>query len=252
MAERDETVYEQRGFAVRFGWGPNGLRRLAPLVDAVVIVDVLSFSTSVDVALGRGVAVFPYRWHNGTEHDFAATVDAIVASKTADGGFSLRPSSLESAPGDLRLVLPSPNGSALTFGAAEAGARHTLVGCVRNATAIAHSLDDASTIAVIAAGERWRGTTGPLRPAIEDLLGAGSIIEALGRSSISPEARIARAAVADLEPNELRWAIRECASGRELRARGFPRDVELAASHDVSSIVPTLDGTQLVDGATGS
>ena len=242
------SVYEQRGFEVRFGWGPNGLRRLAPLAEAVVIVDVLSFSTSIDIALGRGVVVFPYRWHNGTEYEFAESVDAVVADRSGDG-FGLRPSSLEDAPAGLRLVLPSPNGSALTFGASEAGARRTLVGCLRNAAAMAAALDDAETVAVIAAGERWNGTTGPLRPAIEDLLGAGAIIESLGRRSVSPEARMAAAALGDLEPNELRWALRECASGREKRSRGLPRDVELAAARDQSSVVPTLEGQQLVDGA---
>ena len=161
---------------------------------------MLSFSTSVDIALGRGVVVFPYRWHNGTEFEFAESVDAEVADRTGEG-FSLRPSSLEQAPAGLRLVLPSPNGSALTFGASEAGASRTMVGCLRDARAVAAALDDAGSVTVIAAGERWNGTTGPLRPAIEDLLGAGAIIEALGRRSVSPEARIAAAAVGDLEPN---------------------------------------------------
>ena len=63
----DLSVFEQRGFEVRFGWGPNGLRRLAPHVEAIVIIDVLSFSTSVDLILGRGGIVLPYEWHNGTD-----------------------------------------------------------------------------------------------------------------------------------------------------------------------------------------
>lgn len=242
---------DQRGFEVRFGWGPNGLRRLAPEVDAVVIVDVLSFSTAVDVALGNHVTIFPYRWHNGTEHEFAASVDALVADRDGSEGhgYTLRPSSLAEAPAGLRLVLPSPNGSALTFGAAEAGATDVFVGSLRNATAVARALDHAESVAVIAAGERWNGATGPLRPCTEDLLGAGSIIEALGRRSISPEARVAAAAAADLEPNELRWAIRECGSGRELRIRGYDADVELAAHRDASAVVPKLQGHQLIDAA---
>lgn len=248
--DRDMTVYEQRGFAVRFGWGPNGLRRLAPLVDAVVVVDVLSFSTSVDIALGRGVTVFPYRWHNGTEHEFADSVDAVVASKTAEPGkWSLRPSSLVDAPSGLRLVLPSPNGSALTFGAEEAGAKRVIVGCVRNASAVAAALDDVESVAVIAAGERWRGSTGPLRPAIEDSLGAGAIIEGLGRSSLSPEALVAHAlwTGAAESGRNISWLLRECGSGRELRKKGYPHDVELAAELNISALVPTLRGLQLVD-----
>lgn len=242
--EEDRVAwFGQRGYEVRFGWGPGGLRVLAPLVEAVVIVDVLSFSTAVDVALGRGVTVFPYRWHNGTEHAFAESVDAVVAAK-AGQGFSLRPSSLVEAPAGLRLVLPSPNGSALTFGAAEAGAQRTLVGCLRNAEAVARSLDDAASVAVIAAGERWRGATGPLRPAIEDLLGAGRIIRALGRASMSPEAVVAMT-TADVDDSQLRWMVRETGSGRQLRSRGYAADVDLATDCDVSGLSPTLDGNQL-------
>jgi 2-phosphosulfolactate phosphatase len=48
-------------FRVRFDWGPMGLRSIAPEVDVVVIVDVLSFTTCVDIALGRGAEVFPYK-----------------------------------------------------------------------------------------------------------------------------------------------------------------------------------------------
>ena len=241
------SVFDQRGFEVRFGWGPNGLRRLAPLADAVVIVDVLSFSTSVDIALGRGVTVFPYRWHNGTEHEFAASVNAQVADPSGEG-ISLRPASLVDAPAGLRLVLPSPNGSALTFGARAAGATRALVGCLRNADAVARSLDDCDTVAVIAAGERWKGTTGPLRPALEDLLGAGRIIRSLGRSSMSPEARIASIA-SDIDDGELRAMIRECGSGREKRFRQRADDIGLAVDLDVSSVVPTLVGDELRDAA---
>ncbi len=247
MSSGERSVFDQRGFEVRFGWGPSGLRNLAPHVDAVVIVDVLSFSTSVDIALGRGVTVFPYRWHNGTEHDYAASVDAQVADPTGQG-ISLRPASLVEAPAGLRLVLPSPNGSALTFGAREAGANQALVGCLRNSEAVARALDACDTVAVIAAGERWNGTTGPLRPALEDLLGAGRIIRALGRSSMSPEARITSVA-ADIDDSELRAMIRECGSGREKRMRDRADDIDLAVQLDVSKLAPTLIGDELRDGS---
>ena len=144
---------------------------MAPVTDVVVIVDVLSFSTTVDVALGRGVAVFPYRWRDGTEFAFAAEMDATVASRRGEPGLTLSPVTLVGAEPGLRLVLPSPNGSALSYGAREAGAKRVIVGCLRNAAAVALAIADEKTVAVIAAGERWSGATGPLRPAI-----SGSIL----------------------------------------------------------------------------
>ncbi|MEL6984996.1 MAG: 2-phosphosulfolactate phosphatase, partial [Actinomycetota bacterium] len=279
----DASSFGQAEHRLRFGWGPNGLRLLAPEAAVVVIVDVLSFSTSVDVAVGRGAVILPYRWHDGSEDAYAEANDAIVAARVpADGGapagYTLRPSSLTEIESGVRLVLPSPNGSALTFGAAEAGAdtestaagdntgdadnttdatdrRGVLVGCLRNATAVgraaatlAHRANGA--VAVIAAGERWRGTTGPLRPAVEDLLGAGAILAAaadtLGPDQLSPEASAAAAAHRDAAP-VLGDRLRACGSGRQLIDRSFPADVELAAEADVSRSVPTLSGAELID-----
>ena len=69
----------QSGFDVRVEWGPNGLRRLAPHCHTGVIVDVLSFTTCVDVALGRGATVLPYRWHDGAEAAHASPHAAALA-----------------------------------------------------------------------------------------------------------------------------------------------------------------------------
>ncbi len=245
------TWFEQGDFSVRFGWGPNGLRRLAPGTDAVVIVDVLSFSTSVDVALGRGAIVLPYKWHDGSEADYAAQHDAIVAEKGrwehVPGRITLSPASLAEATPGLRLVLPSANGSALTFAAQEAGAKLVHVACLRNASAVGAACRNRGVVSVIAAGERWRGATGPLRPAYEDMLGAGAVISAIGTHDASPEARAAAAVFADARP-DVRRLLLTCGSGRELTERGALADVELAAALDASDVVPTLDGVALLPG----
>ncbi len=163
----DSSANDQSAFRVRFDWGPAGLQNLAPRVDAVVVVDVLSFTTSVDVALGGGAVVFPYRWHDGSEQAFAEENDAVVAgSRWEEGSWSLAPSSLVDIPIGTRLVLPSPNGSALTFGAAEAGASQVVAACIRNAAAVGAAFSDTDlVIGVVAAGERWQGTTGTTRVA---------------------------------------------------------------------------------------
>ena len=274
-ASRHDTAewFDQAGFRFRFGWGPNGLRRLAPRSAVVVIVDVLSFSTAVDVALGRDAVVLPYRWHDGSEEEYATARGAVVAARSpAPGRLSLRPSSLVAIEPGLRLVLPSPNGSALAFAAEAAGARAVLVGSLRNAAAVGRaSAAFGGVVSVIAAGERWRGSTGPLRPAVEDLLGAGAILQAALQESgrhghggqhdggwrppvegrddrASPEARVAVAAFVEAR-DSLPATLADCGSGREVIGRGYGPDVGLAAALDTSTIVPTLRGDELVDGA---
>lgn len=51
--------YDQSDSPLRFEWGEAAIQYLAPLCQAVVIMGVLSFSTAVDVALGRGASVLP-------------------------------------------------------------------------------------------------------------------------------------------------------------------------------------------------
>jgi 2-phosphosulfolactate phosphatase len=228
-------------FRVRFDWGPMGLRSIAPEVDVVVIVDVLSFTTCVDIALGRGAEVFPYKWHDGSEVEFAASVGAELAHPRDEAtGWSLSPVSLSQVPTGTRLVLPSPNGSALAFGAAEAGAGEVVAACVRNGAAVGSAFaDEEMTVGVIAAGERWRGATGPMRVAVEDLLGAGAVLSMFDRLDLSPEARVAVAAWHDAE-SDIIERLRSCVSGRQLIDRGWPDDVDLAAQAHVSDLIPVL------------
>lgn len=229
------NVTDQRHNAARCGWGLRGLRALTD-ASIIVIVDVLSFSTSVDVALGQGAMILPYRWKDARAQAYADTNHARLAAPRDAAGFSLAPSSLVAAPAGLRLVLPSPNGATLSVEARATGAT-VLTGCLRNAAAVAHAAATLAegSIAVIAAGERW--PDGTLRPALEDLLGAGAILHHL--ADRSPEADAAVAAFVHAAPT-LPAQLHKCSSGRELIARGFPKDVELAATLNVSAVVPCL------------
>lgn len=60
-----------------------------------------------------------------------------------------------------------------------------------------------------------------------------------GWSSLSPEARLARAGYQAVRGCEAD-ALRACASGRELTAQGFAIDVAIAAEIDLSNQVPIL------------
>jgi 2-phosphosulfolactate phosphatase len=249
---RHASFATQEGFAYRFDWGPNGLRTLAPNAAVVVIVDVLRFTSAVSAAIDAGAVVFPYRWENDGAPAYAAERQAVLAGRREHGGPSLSPTDLLTLDDGTRIVLPSPNGSALAFAARDHGATHVLAGCLRNASATARAattLADGGPIAVIAAGERWNGATGPLRPAVEDLLGAGAILAALDPAAAvshprcSPEAAAARAAFVAARPL-LHDTLRECASGRELLDRGWDDDVAVSAALDASP-----HAAQLVDDA---
>lgn len=237
---------DQQPFTARFEWGEAGVQRLAPHADIVVVVDVLSFATAVDVAVGRGATVYPCRWRDARAEEFAAEVHGVLAGmRSGEQGsvlYSLSPTSLLAIPPGTRLVLPSPNGAILSQRAAEYGFI-VLSGCLRNATAVAGAVRaHGGTVAVIAAGERWvdaGNLTGSLRPAVEDLVGAGAILAALDAARPSPEAVAAIAAWHSAAPDLSRF-LASCASGRELRERGFAQDVGLAGQSDISQTVPRL------------
>ncbi|MEU7516249.1 2-phosphosulfolactate phosphatase [Streptomyces sp. NPDC042898] len=237
---------------ITFGWGPVEARALAPAAACVVVVDVLSFTTAVGVAVEGGAAVHPYRWRDATAVAYARERDAVLAvgrsEATEAHPWTLSPAALRAAPMPRRLVLPSPNGSTIAAEAAERGAT-VIAASLRNATAVARLLTDRGygsadrPLAVIASGERW--PDGSLRPALEDLLGAGAVLAALartGRGTPTPEATAAATLWAATEDPVA--ALHGCDSGRELYEYGFPQDVAVAAEIDSSTAVPVL-----VDGA---
>jgi 2-phosphosulfolactate phosphatase len=157
-------------------WGLHGVEMLRDRVSALVIVDVLSFSTAVDVAVARGASFIPFPLVDCTAaREAAAAAGAVLgeARSTTDTGYSLSPSSLVSIPSGTKLLLPSPNGSRLSLAG---GAVSVLTGCLRNAKAVAaaaRAMAGEGLIDVVPAGEQW--PDGSLRPAVEDLLGAGAI-----------------------------------------------------------------------------
>lgn len=241
-------LFGQADFDVRLDWGPIGAAATQP--DVAVVVDVLSFSTSVTVAVERGMRVFPYRWNGARAAEFAATHDAVLAvgrlEATQEGAVpSLSPAGLLACEAFPRLVLPSPNGSTIATALLE-GDSSVAIGCLRNARAVAEwlvpAIEAGSSIAVIAAGERW-SYDASLRPALEDHLGAGAILSALVAlghgDGFSPEAWAA-AELFDASLGSLCERMHSCVGGRELTSKGFGSDVDVAADLNSSSIVPVL------------
>jgi 2-phosphosulfolactate phosphatase len=209
-----ESPFDQHRYQVRHEWGIQGLERLAP-ADVVVIVDVLSFSTAVTDAASRGESV---------------RLDSAAHAVSVDG-------------------------AAIAQAAAESGAV-VLLGCLRNAGAVAravldiqHRRAERTSIAVLAAGalRHAQGSEGArtdaaVRFAVEDQLGAGAVVDALGDLGIdhtSPEAAAACEAFRGLR-GAVRHLLTASGSGQELLDRGARDEVLNAAAVDAASVVPVL------------
>ncbi|KKK05183.1 2-phosphosulfolactate phosphatase [Micromonospora sp. HK10] len=240
------AVFTQPGSGARFDWGLTGAAELGRVCAALVVVDVLSFTTAVDVAVGRGMRVHPFPWGEQAA-EYARRVGAVAAvgrrQVTPDHPWSLSPAALRAAPVVTDLVLPSPNGSAISAAASAAG-MPVVAACLRNAPAVGRWLrtqgygSTDAPVGVVAAGERW--PDGSLRPSVEDQLGAASVLDALADvpGGLSVEAAMALAALASTP--DVPAAVRGCVSGRELVEGGFAADVEIAAQVGVSRVVPVL------------
>ena len=56
------TELQQAGFDARLEWAAEGAVLLARACPVLVVVDVLRFTTAVEVAVARGARVVPHRW----------------------------------------------------------------------------------------------------------------------------------------------------------------------------------------------
>lgn len=207
--------FDQSSYQVRFEWGVDGLARLAP-ADVVVVVDVLRFSSTVIRAVEGGETV---------------AMDAAARAVSRNG---------------------------VAVAAAADGV--VLLGGLRNATAVARAVmaiqeerAARTSIAVVACGELTSAEPGaPLRFAVEDLLGAGAVIDALAGLGIdhsSPEAAVAGEGFRALR-GAARHLLTASGSGRELDATGRRDEVLAAAAVDAASVVPVLRDGAFVAYAT--
>lgn len=254
--------HSQDRHVVRLEWGLVGARSIVsyaaehgPAVVAVV-VDVLSFTTCVSVAVDAGNVVHPCRWRDSgaaqLAHRVAGTLAVPRDVAAREGGISLSPKSIRAAGEIGPIVLPSPNGSTITADLDELGVTVAAAG-MRNRAAVGAWLGRwlrsvrgaAPTIVLVPAGELW--PDGSLRPSAEDLWAAGGVAAALaehlehqaGPLLLSPEAQVAVDAWTGVR-DRLAQALAACASGRELSEQGYPDDVAIAAELDASTVVPVL------------
>jgi 2-phosphosulfolactate phosphatase len=196
---------------------------------------VLSFSTTVDIAVSNRAMIFPYKFKDETSMLYSVQVRAELASlERSKSKYSLSPASLLEIAPETKLVLPSPNGSELSL---STGSIPTLCACLRNSRSVAeYALSIGENITVIPAGEKWED--GSLRFALEDYLGAGAVISNL-KGKLSAESKAAMD-MFNLYSGRLHEAVAGSFSGIELIEKGYEEDVALASLLNVSTSVPLL------------
>jgi len=272
---------------VSLEWGLAGALAAPEESIGFVVVDVLSFTTAVTVAVSRGTEVVPCPDDQTARRvavEIPGTAVAVRRSSVDPAHpWSLSPADLDRAPAAGRLALASPNGA--TVAAALAADGKLVVACsLRNVTAVAnwllgdglsrcrqagqaeweltgsdapgprsatesaarraHSMPPRAPrhLVVVAAGERW--PDGSLRPALEDSICAGRLLQILRDGSLaarlSPAAVLAARSVAGLSRAETAGFVRGSVSAAELRIAGYEEDVEMAVGTDADSVVPVL------------
>jgi 2-phosphosulfolactate phosphatase len=238
-----DEIFGQHPHRVRFEWGRRGVREAAERGDAIVIVDVLRFSSCVAAAAARGASVYPCAFAAAAD-ELAERIGGFVArAPGSPTRFALVPAFSGAQPNQ-KIVLRTLNGAECTLLAARAPL--VVAGSLLNAAAVGAALAKYVTeagrcVTVVACGERLTqpapGEEG-LRFAIEDHLGAGAIIAAIG-GDLSPEARVCADAF-EASRGRLADLLMECASGRQLRAWSLEADVQFAARLDACDAVPVL------------
>jgi 2-phosphosulfolactate phosphatase len=247
-------MFSQSLYKCRMEWGRRGARDAAERGDIVIVVDVLSFSSTVVSALSVGAVIHPYPPHlEGRKYADSIGAEYILgrAEAARTGKPTLSPVTFNEEHQYKTYVLTSLNGAYCSWIASKVPA--LLIGSVLNASAAAVAADQiqqetGAAITVVASGEMWNDVEGNedrLRPSIEDYLGAGAILAELsGRKS--PEAEVCAGAFIHSK-DRLERLIWDCGSGRELRERGYGEDVKYCSQLNVTGIVPVMKDGRFIE-----
>lgn len=202
---------------------------------AVVVFDVLRATTSMTAALAVGVREI-------------RIFDSIEAVREAGGACEgerllcgergcLRPEGFDlgNSPGAFgpthagRVMFMSTTNGTKAIAAARGGER-LAVGALVNASAVARWVRSTARPATLLCA----GTDGKV--AMEDVLGAGAVMEVLGSPAASDVARMA-VRLYRAEQGRLGEALREAQGGRNLLGVGLGEDIDFAARVDALDVV---------------
>jgi 2-phosphosulfolactate phosphatase len=211
-----------------------------------VVFDVLRATTTMAAALAAGVREIRLF---ATLEEARAAAEAFAGPRLLCGESRCLPPpgfDLGNSPGQFTmshrgatLFMCTTNGTRALLAASGAGAAGLYTGAVVNASAVARRLrHDGRDVVLVCAG-----TNGAA--AMEDVLGAGALLDRLGATPASDLARMALALFRGAR-DHLADVFRDAEGGRNVIAAGLHRDVDFASRMDAFDIVGVASGDPLV------
>ncbi|PGS47305.1 2-phosphosulfolactate phosphatase [Bacillus sp. AFS041924] len=249
-----QSLFDQSNYECKVEWGKRGARDAAKRGDITIIVDVLSFSSTVVTAVNQNAIIYPYPPNlDGKAYAKSIGADYILGRNEAAvlGKATLSPVSFNESHTNNKFVLCSLNGAFCTWLASKVPS--LIIGSFLNMSSVVSYANQLkrkfnANITVIPCGEVWndsRENEDLMRPAIEDYLGAGAILAEL-EGTKSPEAEVCIGAFVHSK-HKIKDLIWECGSGRELRVKGFEEDVRHCSQMNRYNVVPVLKNDCFVD-----
>ncbi|MFI5254186.1 MAG: 2-phosphosulfolactate phosphatase [Candidatus Limnocylindrales bacterium] len=222
----------------------------------LIVIDQIRASTTLTAALDLGISDLFLAGDLRTARRDARRTGSLLAGEQAavkPPGFDFDNSPSELSRSDIRgrrLLLLTTNGTAVLHRLRTV--EHVLVGCLRNASAVAAAAFRLATadgaagdVQVVCAGRNDRFV-------LEDAVAAGVVVERLmdlagadGREPILTDPAQAAIRLRSSYP-DLLTAMQESSGGATLRRIGAPDDIDFCAEEDVSRTVPVFrDGSPM-------
>jgi len=213
----------------------------------VVIVDVFRASSTITAALGNGAeSIIPVSSIRNTiryAKNARNSKKVVVAGErygVTPRGFTYGASPFEMTTDNVggRMIAYSSTNLTRILSRIPRKSR-VLVGCLNNAKAVANYVKniDSGEVIIVACGTKQG-------PAVEDLIGAGAIVDYLMTEDLTDDALVALGLYRNLN-----WRIlaeRGRVAGR-LRGLGLNKDIDFCLSLNTSSVVPGLVGKRIVN-----
>ncbi len=197
-------------FDVHCCWGFKLTDDISAQYDVCIIVDVLSFSTSLDILVS-------------TKEYIQKSDNHIVQLSSK------------------KLNIPSPVGLPNQLNLLQVP---ILVGCLRNARAVAKAaMQLGNSVLVIPVGDKLAEEN--YKTCSEDFIAAGAIISYL-KGTHSAESRAAQD-IYNSSKDDIEEMVKLSSSARTMMLEGFGEEVDLACQFNRSKRIPFLDRGVLVD-----